>query len=323
MADKILNLGVDLGNYDLKTQHTITPSSYEKTLTENLLAEDIIEYNGSFYYSTDSRSNQEKDKTRDEYALIMTLIGIAKEIVYQASIDTSSQPLQDKVSSVKNIKLGVGLPIGYFSELKSKTESYYNDAFKNGVHLRFKGKLSEKQWVDINFTVDTIRIFPQDLTAVVFNRKAEIPKVFDSYYIFGMGGGTVDIIPIKNKAPQVQDCVSLPLGTTEMYKEISKTLQKNGVNDKEYQTIEDVLCGKPTILPNEEIKMINDCVDDFAKKLVDNFKHRELKLRDYPSVFIGGGALLLRKQLENSSEFGKLEIIDDVKENAVYYAYCL
>lgn len=321
MSDKTIKIGVDLGNYDIKTQNTITPSSYEKTITENLLAEDIILYQGIYYYATDKRNNQDRDKTTSDYALIMTLLGIAKEIIFQAT--SEGKNLQEAVSQITSVKLGVGLPIGYYSELKTKTEKYYEDAFKKDVSLKYKGKLSKNQWINLCFKVETTKIFPQDLTAVMFNRHTEIPKTFPSYYIFGMGGGTVDIIPVKNKAPQVQDCISLEKGTTEMYKEISKTLQQNGIKEKEYQTIEDVLRGKPCILPQAEKDMIHDCVNNYANKLVDDFIHRGLKLNDYPCVFIGGGALLLEKQLKENNNFAKIEIIDDVKENAIYYSYCL
>ena len=41
--------------------------------------------------------------------------------------------------------------------------------------------------------------------------------------------------------------------------------------------------------------------------------------RTNPAVFLGGGSLLLRKQIENSSEFKYVEFIDDVRANAIGY----
>lgn len=41
--------------------------------------------------------------------------------------------------------------------------------------------------------------------------------------------------------------------------------------------------------------------------------------RTNPAVFLGGGSLLLRKQIENSPEFKYVEFIDDIRANAIGY----
>lgn len=41
--------------------------------------------------------------------------------------------------------------------------------------------------------------------------------------------------------------------------------------------------------------------------------------RTNPAVFLGGGSLLLRKQIENSPEFKYVEFIDEVRANAIGY----
>lgn len=41
--------------------------------------------------------------------------------------------------------------------------------------------------------------------------------------------------------------------------------------------------------------------------------------RTNPAIFLGGGSLLLRKQIEQSPEFKYIEFIDDEKANAIGY----
>lgn len=324
MEENVLKTGVDIGNYDVKTQSTTTPSSYGKYKTEPLMASEVLTFGGDYYMPTDARDNQEKDKTKNDYALIMTLFGMAKEIIAQlAAHGGTPDNLQKKVSEVKHVRLGAGLPVGYFSELSKHTLAYYDKCFENGVSFAYKGPSTQMQNIYFNFEVDTVSIFPQDVVAVVKNPKLIIPRDFEDYYIFGMGGGTIDIIPIKNRVPQVQDCISLTLGTTEMYKAISKHLQQNGSDEKDYQLIEKVILGKNTILSENEKKMILESVATFANKLVENFIHRGLKLKDYPSVFVGGGGLLLRPYLEKSKAFARMEFVESVRENAIYYAKAL
>ena len=321
----VIKIGFDLGNYDGKTQSTSTPSSFRKYDTENKLATESLLFESNYYMPTEERDNQEKDKTINDYALIMTLFGIAKEIVAQVSNGTTiPSEIQRKVNAVKSIQLGIGLPVGYFSSLAKKTLAYYEKCFANGISFAYKGPSTGDNYIYYNLLVDKVMIYPQDVIAVARNQSLHIPREYDDYYIFGIGGGTVDIIPIRNKAPQVEDCVSLALGTTEMYKFVSKYLQQNGGDEKDYQIIEKVIRDQNTILSLEEKTKIKESVAYYADKLVQNFIHRGLKLKDYPSVFIGGGALLLQPYIESKKDvFAKVEFVKNVNENAVYYAKAL
>ena len=41
--------------------------------------------------------------------------------------------------------------------------------------------------------------------------------------------------------------------------------------------------------------------------------------RTNPAVFLGGGSLLLKQQIEKSSDFKYIEFIEDIRANAVGY----
>ena len=321
MENTVLNIGIDVGNYDTKSQHTVTPSSFVAYDLDQLIAEEELSFGRKYYVPTNERNCQEKDKTLSEHALIMTLFGIAKEVI--AQVEREGEPLsclQQKIDEVTHIRLGVGLPVGFFSELSQKTHRYYTQIFSNGVCFAYKGKSTGGQYVYFNITsVDKVGVYPQDVIGVIRNPKLTIPQATGDYYIIGIGGGTLDLIPMSG-GPQVQNCVSLARGTTEMYKAISSRLQQNGFGDKDYKLIENVLLGKRTYISEEERKMIVSETQNYANKIINDLQNRGLKLGDYPSVFIGGGALLLRKYFEESGVFVKTEFVENVRENAVYYA---
>ena len=46
-----ITIGIDVGNYDTKTQHTIMPSSFQESDQENKLADENLFYNGKFYFT--------------------------------------------------------------------------------------------------------------------------------------------------------------------------------------------------------------------------------------------------------------------------------
>ena len=46
-GNKMTKVGIDIGNYDSKSEHTKIPSSFQESVTKNELAPDWIEYNGN------------------------------------------------------------------------------------------------------------------------------------------------------------------------------------------------------------------------------------------------------------------------------------
>lgn len=321
MESLTIDIGCDVGNYDTKTQMTTTPSSFAAFEIDQLVAEEALTFNGKYYIPTTERDNQEKDKTASDHALVMTLFGIAKEIISQVAHEGElASSIQRKVDSVRHIRLGVGLPVGFFSELAAKTHRYYAQTFENGACFGYKGKMTGGNYVYFNLLVDKIGVYPQDVIGTIRNPNLNIPRIAEDYYIIGIGGGTLDLIPMMGGGPQVQRCVSLAMGTTEMYKVIGSRLQQNGYGEKEFKIIENVLLGKPTFISDTERRMILEETKTYADKIINNLQNRGLKLNDYPSVFIGGGALLLRRYFEESGAFVKTEFVENVRENAVCYA---
>ncbi len=314
-------IGIDVGNYDTKTQHTSTPSSYKKYSVQNILDEESIFYNGAYYTPTNDRNNQQLDKTEGNYCIYISLFGIAKEIIFQLREKNSKATdleIQQMISEIDTVDLGIGLPAGHFSALAKKTRELYYAVMGKGIEFDYR---YSNQNYHFSFTLGKCSAFAQDYTAVAFNKSLSIPSDYNNYYIIGAGGGTVDIIPVENGRPCSDKCMSLDnKGTTFMYSEIIKTIQHETGRTMEYMTIDSVLRDKTTIIDEQRKARIKELAVEFGNKLIDDCIHAGLKLTDYPCVFIGGGAILLGEVFKANPNIVKAEFVNDVHANAIYYA---
>ncbi len=313
-------IGIDVGNSDTKTQHTSTPSSFKKYATQNILDEESIFYDGAYYTPTNDRNNQQLDKTENDYCVLMSLFAFAKEIIFQIrekNKDISPLEIQNEISNITEVELGIGLPAGHFSALAKKTKALYMEKMGEGIQFSYRHL---NNTFEFNFKLVKCNAYAQDYTAVAFDKSLEIPATYGKYYIIGAGGGTVDIIPVEKGKPCSDKCESIDMGSTVMYSEIIKTIQHETGKTMEYETVEAVLRDEPTIIDEARKTRIKELAKEFGNQLIDECIHKGLKLNDYPCVFIGGFALLLKDVFAHNNNIVKSEFVEDIRANAVYYA---
>lgn len=315
-----MKIGIDVGNYDTKSQHTRIPSGYIEYSGLPSLANEYLFYNKKYYAPTINRFEYVKDKTENDQALILSLFGIAKEILYtvkqRIGADAPDEDIQSAISDITEISLGIGLPVGDFANetLKDKTLAYYKEKFMdNIVEFSYCG-------FNYMFSTNNCSIFPQDLLPVAANPNCQISKRFKKYLIMGIGGQTVDLIPVKDKAPVLESCTSMRMGVRRMFSDIISKIEASfGLSIGE-DTIEEVLSGEETILAQEVELAIRQAAKDHARSLVNACVQRGINFSEYPVVFFGGGGLLLRPYLENNKQISKSEFLPDVNGNAKFYA---
>lgn len=102
-------IGLDDGNFDTKTQHTVSPNGYTEHTALPAMAKEYLHYNGKFYVPSNERFNYMEDKTLSDRALILSLFGISKELLYLSEL-RKGNVLQEKINSYTDIALGAGLP---------------------------------------------------------------------------------------------------------------------------------------------------------------------------------------------------------------------
>ena len=222
-------IGVDNGNANTKTVHSIFTSGLNEHDIKPPVADEWIEYNGKFYTLSSKRLIYTRDKTKDNSCFILTLFAIAKEIIATG-----------KYSPMLDICLSVDLPPEHYSLQKEKFADYF---------LSF-GKTISFKYNDKPFTLnlfDEVYVFPQGFAAVA--TKASELKDYSRFYIIDIGGYTTDILLItRDKGIDYQYCRSLEDGINTMNNKIQGKISTTYDQKIDDEHIYDVLFNRKTVL---------------------------------------------------------------------------
>ena len=117
----------------------------------------------------------------------------------------------------------------------------------------------------------------------------------------------------------MQFCLSLEMGVITMNNDIIRRVGALHDMRIEDEHISAVLADKETILPEIVKKTIRESAHHHAKDILDKLRELQVDLRANPAVFIGGGSILYRDYLENSSMVASAAFIDNPCANALGY----
>lgn len=308
-------LGIDDGNYDIKTPHITMPSGY--TSSENLppVTDNYLFYNGMYYIPTKQRFNYQEDKTTNERGIILTLFGIGQELTYIA--EKRGGDIQENISKINHIALGTGLPPLHMmaNNAVANKIAYYEKYMKNGISFEYSGY---KFHFDMNFC----DVFPQDYAAIVISADDDVIKNFTDYTAVDIGGGTIDIIPFIDNVPDTSNCISLPLGDIYMYKYICLDIKKNyGITLRD-KDVENILSKENTVLKQEVIDRIFVVVQKWVdENIVNGLAQNNVNFEATPTIFLGGGSKLLRYFINKNTNIVNQHFLKDpVRANAKGYA---
>lgn len=298
-----LVFGIDHGNGNIKGENVTIPYGLVRYASEpgRFMNEDILEYEGSYYVLSDTKMPFKADKTSDEDYFILTLFILAMEAQKRGFSLTG-----------KDVVLGVGLPPADYGQQAQRFRKYFLDHSKHGVTFKMNGKT-------VSFYIKDALVSPQNFAAVMCF-KASLFKQFRTVNCIDIGDGTVDLLVIRKGQPDLSVRVSDRSGMAVLRAEISNSIQQNFGLHLEPCDVEQVLMQEPTVLEDKIIKEIWHMADNWLTLIVNRLHTHVADFRTNPTIFLGGGSLLLRRQIEASSEFKYIEFIDDVKANAIGYA---
>ena len=207
--------------------------------------------------------------------------------------------------SGKDIVLGVGLPPADFGQQAPGFKKYFMEHSKHGISFRFNGK-------PVNCYLKDVLVSPQNLEAVMCY-KASLFRQYRTVNCIDIGDGTVDLLVIRKGQPDLSVRVSDRSGMAILRSEISNSIQQNyGTSD-----VEQVLMQEATILDEEVVREIQKIAGDWMQRIINKLHAYVPDFRTNPAVFLGGGSLLLKQQIEKSSDFKYIEFIEDIRVNAV------
>ena len=289
-------IGIDHGYAAMKTAHCSFPTGLVEYDHEPYTSQSVLEYGGKYYVVSSGRQPLQKDKTVTEDYYLLTLAAIAKELTHRGAEPTAA------------VHLAAGLPLTSFGRDKKKFRAYL---LRDGkpVSFRYEGN-------DYTVTIAEVSLFPQGYAAVLTQSELlDEPSVI----VADIGGWTVDLMRLDNRIPNAATCRSLELGMIRCLDEISEQIRRALGLSMTAAQIETVLQGGVSSVDENARQIIHREAGAYVHHLLSAITESGLDARAMPSVFLGGGAALLKRHVGATDGLCRPLILDDVCLNAKGY----
>lgn len=291
-------IAIDHGNKQIKT---INCEPFTSGLLESdtqPFGKDILMYKGKYYQVTDQRIPYRKDKTEDERFFILTLFAIAREIEEQGFFHPG----------VMRVQLAVGLPPAYYGTHYQSFIRYFLD--RGTVSFSYRGKT-------YSILIDNVGCYPQSYAAALtmFQTLSTIPKAL----VLDIGGMTADYLQIKYGEGDLSVCDSLENGVIRLYNRIESKVRAEQDILLTEREIDAILLGTEVQVPFGVATVVDRLAQEFIADLLSALRERQLELKSGPVIFVGGGSILLRKQIQKSGKVSNPLFVEDIRANARGY----
>ena len=291
-----ITIGIDHGYAAMKTAHFSFPTGLVAYEHEPYTNKDVLEYDGKYYVVGSGRQPLQKDKTLTEDYYLLTLAAIAKELAPRGADATAA------------VHLAAGLPLTSFGRDKKKFRAYLLRDNQPGS-FRYEG-------IDYAVTITEVSLFPQGYAAALTQSELlDEPSVI----VADIGGWTVDLMRLDNRIPNAATCRSLELGMIRCLDEISEQIRRTLGLSMTAAQIETVLRGGVSSVEENAKQIIHREAGAYVRRLLSAITESGLDTRAMPTIFLGGGAALLKRHVGATDGLCRPLILDDVCMNAKGY----
>ena len=291
-------IAVDHGNKQIKTVHCKPFVSGLLESTTRPFGRNILKYRDKFYSLSNQRIPYKRDKTEDERFFVLTLFGIAEEILKWDGCEEETM----------HIQLAVGLPPAHYGAQYRAFLKYFSG--RGLVNFDYRGN-------NYAIYIDDVKCYPQAYAAAVTRLKELIgyPRVL----IADIGGFTADYLLMRNGECDLSVCDSLENGIIVLYNRIRTKVNSEFNVLLDEADIDAVLKGQGEAYSPIIASLIIGMAQDFVNDLFSSLRERMIDLSAGVAVFVGGGAILLKKQIEASGKVGRSFFVNEINANARGY----
>ena len=134
-------------------------------------------------------------------------------------------------------------------------------------------------------------------------------------------GDIRDYVRLRNGVPDMAACDSLENGVILLYNRICAKANAELDILLEESEIDRILRGEDQDAAPEVIALAEREAQEFINDLLSGLRERMLELKSGKVIFLGGGATLLRRQIEASGKIGQAIFVEDINANAKGYEY--
>ena len=206
------------------------------------------------------------------------------------------------------VQLAVGLPPAHYGAQQKRFAEY----FLNRGTVSFT--LHDKQY---EVLIDEVSCYPQSYAAAitVFQTLQSSPRAL----IIDIGGFTADYLLLRNGEGDLSVCDSLENGVITLYNRLLSKIRADHDLLLEETDIDSILTGCSTEYGSEIQTLVERGAESFVADLFRTLRERKIELRTGKVIFVGGGSLLLRKQIEKSGKVGTAIFVEEIGANAAGY----
>ncbi len=156
--------------------------------------------------------------------------------------------------------------------------------------------------------------FPQAYAAAVtmLQTLRDKPKAL----IVDQGGMTTDLLLLKDGVGDLSVCESLEHGVITLYNQVKSKVNAELDVLLEESEIDAILLGRKEHVSPQVADMVERQAQVFVNDLFSTLRERGLELKSGMVVFMGGGSILLRRQIEASGKVAHPLFMDDIRANA-------
>lgn len=292
---------IDHGNKQIKTIHRTFTSGLVESDTRPPFGDNTMFYNGKYYTLSDQRIPYIRDKTEDDRFFVLTLFAIAFEI------NIAGQYMTDKLI---DIQLAAGLPPAHYGTQYKKFAQYFLD--RGVISFECNGRV-------YSVCITEAVCFPQALaaTAPVF-KQLQLSTVAKATVI-DIGGFTADYLCLRYGTADWAACDSLENGVIVLYNRLLSKIRADYDLLLEESDIDTILTGEETEYGQGIQALVEHEAQAFISDLFRTLRERKVELRTGKVLFVGGGSLLLRKQIEASGKVSSAVFMEEIGANAAGY----
>lgn len=258
----------------------------------------VLKYGDKYYQISNQRIPYRRDKTEDDRFFILTLFGIANEIEAAGAY----------VPGIMRVQLAVGLPPAHYGAQCQKFIGYFSG--RGVVSFTCRDK-------PYSILIDDVDCYPQSYAAAAsfLSSLVTVPLAL----VVDIGGYTMDFIRIKRGEGDLAACDSLENGVIMLYNKItSKVRSAHDILLSELE-IDAILSGQRVQGLQEVTPVVERCAREFVSDLLSALRERQLELRAGPVIFVGGGAILLKRYIEESGKVAYPLFVEDIRANVKGY----
>ena len=299
-------IGVDTGNRCIKTRyHTYVSGVTEVSTNAPSAQEELIWlHQGSGKTSKHvllpERSGYLLEKDTSEEYFVLTLFAIAKELETRNIIPVN----------VIDVKLAVGLPPRDYVRMKPRYLTYFGRGYQK---IRYHGKT-------YTINISKVFVFPQGGAAIFAlpEDQLEALKRSPSTYIVDIGGYTTDVMHLNFGIADYANIISLDYGMIHIYNDAQQAIQAaTGKLPSEAQ-IDYMLRNNCEISPAiPMLPIVQQTAREFTKRLIQKLNETKIDLSLSTPVFMGGGSIALRRDLEEEIGGQPAIFVTSINANAI------